>query len=152
MRSPVWCSGGEELFSLKFIFKRKGTKWWRTRTSRTTQVIPWSLADARRQIRDDLTVPAKKYLSIFEILIIGLGLKSAVVANLATSQKILSQHLWWSSWLFWFEGCRSDADIWDVRRDVIVLRHRGPELRKRLRHRSRNRTQARTDENTFQVC
>ena len=45
----IWTTQGD-FFSLKFIFKRKWTKWWRTRTTRTTtQVIPWSLADGRRQ-------------------------------------------------------------------------------------------------------
>ena len=42
-RTLVWFPGGEIFFSLKFILKRKWTKWWRTRTTtRTTQVIPWS--------------------------------------------------------------------------------------------------------------
>ena len=37
-------------FSLKFLLMRKWTKWWTTtRTRKTTQVIPWSLADGRRQ-------------------------------------------------------------------------------------------------------
>ena len=35
-----------EIFSLKFLLKRKWTKRWRTRT---THVIPWSLANGRRQ-------------------------------------------------------------------------------------------------------
>ena len=33
------------IFSLKFLLMRKWTKWWTT----TTQVIPWSLDDGRRQ-------------------------------------------------------------------------------------------------------
>ena len=41
IRIPV-----QEIFSLKFLLMRKWTKRWRTRT---TQVIPWSLADGRRQ-------------------------------------------------------------------------------------------------------
>ena len=40
--------GQGEFFSLKFLSKGKWTKCWRTRT-RTTQVIPWSLAFGCRQ-------------------------------------------------------------------------------------------------------
>ena len=51
----IKCSAGElknpdsipsegDFISLKFHLKRKWTKWWTT-----TQVIPWSLADSRRQ-------------------------------------------------------------------------------------------------------
>ena len=46
--NPDW----GEFFSLKFLLMRKRTKWrTRTRTTTTTtiQVIPWSLADGRRQ-------------------------------------------------------------------------------------------------------
>ena len=42
--NPSW----GEFFSLKFLLMRKWTK-WRTTTTRTTQVIPWSLADGHRQ-------------------------------------------------------------------------------------------------------
>ena len=50
MRTPVLFPGREKFFSLKFILKSKWTKWWRITTrTRTTQVIPWSLADGRRQ-------------------------------------------------------------------------------------------------------
>ena len=35
-----------------------------------------------------------------------------------------------------FLGGRSDADFRNVRPDVVVLRHRGSELRERLRHRT----------------
>ena len=46
-RTPVWFTDREKIFSLEFLLKRKWTKWWTTR--RTTQVIPWSLADGHRQ-------------------------------------------------------------------------------------------------------
>ena len=41
-----------DIFSLKFLLKMKWTKWWRrtrARTRTTTHIIPWSLADGRRQ-------------------------------------------------------------------------------------------------------
>ena len=41
-----------DIFSLKFLLKKKWTKWWRrtrARTRTTTHIIPWSLADGRRQ-------------------------------------------------------------------------------------------------------
>ena len=49
---PQFKSQSRIFFSLKFLLKRKWTKWWTTRrgrTTTTTQVIPWSLADGRRQ-------------------------------------------------------------------------------------------------------
>ena len=43
-----------EFFSLKFLSMRDWTKWRRTTTwTRTTQVIPWSLANGRRQKQSD---------------------------------------------------------------------------------------------------
>ena len=54
-RVPDCGSGGPRfeswlgrIFSLKFLLMRKWTKWRRTRTRTTTQVIPWFLADGRR--------------------------------------------------------------------------------------------------------
>ena len=39
-----------DIFSPKFLLKKKWTKWWRWRRTRTTtHIIPWSLADGRRQ-------------------------------------------------------------------------------------------------------
>ena len=74
----IKCSAGElkdpglipsqgEFFSLKFLLKRKWTK-WRTRATRrtTTQVIPWSLAYGRRQ---------KYILSFLREATLGLSLK-----------------------------------------------------------------------------
>ena len=56
-RRPRFHSPGrEKFFSLKFIFKRKWTKWWTRTRTRRTQVIPWSLDDGRRQKQEQLSL------------------------------------------------------------------------------------------------
>ena len=91
-----------DISSLKFLLKRKLTKWWRTartRATRTTQVIPWSLADGRRQKADGIynEILASKKLLIkgfisdrfFYCLFVRVGLNRSVTRNSDSHQKQL---------------------------------------------------------------
>ena len=66
--SQIWIPPWEKFFSLKILLMRKWSKWWTRRRTRTTQVIPWSLANAADKINMETLFGRLRFLKAFDAM------------------------------------------------------------------------------------